>query len=209
VSEQLRYALYAPGAATVLFCCVVAAVVLAVPLSRLLGRSAVGTLLGLLALAPILTFTMPPDVFVPAPGAFGRVRDYLGSFLDPFTVDAELGAAGSDAERLANLLLFVPAGFFWTLTARRWVAVAVGGLVVPFAIEGWQAVGGGRVASVGDWMHNSAGALLGVAAGAIVLLASRGATRIGAATVDPPGAQVSSAVPTRNELVPVEMTTRR
>jgi hypothetical protein len=170
VSEQLWIALHAPGAAAVLLCCVVAAIVLAVPVARVFGWPPVRTLLALLALAPVLTFTIPPDAGLPPPGAIGRVREYLAAFGDPFTVDTELAAAGSDAERMANLLLFVPAGFFWTLAVRRGVVVALGGVVVSFGIEGWQAASDGRVASVGDWMHNSAGALLGVTTGAAVLL---------------------------------------
>src|SRR3712207_6809738 len=126
------------------------------------------TFLALLAAGPIIAFTIVPHTYDLQWAAIDRVWTYVGSFTDPWTFDAELHQAVSNPERVANLLLFVPAGFFLTLASRAPVRVALAGIAGPFLIEGWQAVAdAGRVASAGDWLHNSGGAVAGVIAAAV------------------------------------------
>jgi glycopeptide antibiotics resistance protein len=74
---------------------------------------------------------------------------------------------------MANLLLFVPAGFFATLATRRPVRIALAGIAIPFLIETYQAISGVRVASAADWLHNSTGALIGVVAASVLLPLTR------------------------------------
>jgi glycopeptide antibiotics resistance protein len=170
MSYQLRVALDEPYAMILLFGGTLVAFAVFLPLSRRMGWSPAWTLLALLSLAPVLAFTVPPGAATLPVGAGGRAQLYLDSFLDPFTVRSELGAAGSDDERLANLLLFIPFGLFGALTVRRPVWVAACGIALSFLIEGSQAVSGSRVASAGDWLHNSAGALTGAVIGGVLLL---------------------------------------
>lgn len=83
------------------------------------------------------------------------------------------GWLGYDAvEFTANVLFFVPFGFFVLLLfgARAWWAGMLGGFVVSCAIETVQAVFlPARFASVDDVVANTAGAVLGVLAGVVVL----------------------------------------
>ncbi len=170
---QLELALSARGAGLLLSCCMLAAFVVFVPLARLLRWNPVWTLLALLALAPILTFTLPTDAIGPPSGTEGRILGYLASFTDPASFDADLRSGDWDDESVANLLLFVPAGLFGTLACRSGVLAALGGVVLSFTIEGWQALSDVRVASAVDWLFNSAGAAAGAAAGMVLLAIAR------------------------------------
>ncbi|WP_199509887.1 VanZ family protein [Nucisporomicrobium flavum] len=167
--EQLDLALGRPGAVQLLVCCAVAAVVLFLPLARLLGWRPGWTLLALLSLAPILVFTVPVEAPGWQDGAVYRVGGYVRSYLHAATFHAELDAPTAPDERTANLLLFVPLGFFGALATRRAVSTAVAGAALSFGIEGWQAVSGVRDATAADWLYNSGGALIGAAAGLVVL----------------------------------------
>jgi glycopeptide antibiotics resistance protein len=167
---QLRLALDAPLALPALGVWALFALAIFWPVARRRRWSPLWTLLALLSLAPIIAFTVVPHTFDLAFGGGERLRSYVHSFTDPWAVNAELDAAGSDSERLANLLLFVPAGFFATLASRAPVRVALAAIGVPFLIEAWQAViDAGRVASAGDWLHNAGGALAGLVAAAVLL----------------------------------------
>ena len=178
---QLDLALARPGAAWLLVCCAVAAGVLAWPVARLFGWRPGWTLLALLSLAPILVFTAPLEAPGWQAGAVPRLGGYVRSFLDAATFSAELDAPASPDERLANLLLFVPLGLFGALATRRAFSTAVAAAVLSFGVEGWQAMSDVRVATAADWLYNSGGALLGAAAGLVLLGAGRLA-RLGTAT---------------------------
>ncbi|MEV4702868.1 VanZ family protein [Actinoplanes sp. NPDC049316] len=174
--DQLDLALARPGAVVLLVCCAAAAAALFLPLARLLGWRPGWTLLALLSLAPILVFTVPVEAPGWQDGAVHRLADYVRSYLHAATFHAELDAPSAPDERTANLLLFIPFGFFGTLAARRAVTTAVAGAALSFGIEGWQAVSGVRVATAADWLYNSGGALIGAAAGLVVLGLIRVAT---------------------------------
>jgi glycopeptide antibiotics resistance protein len=172
--EQLRLALTtSPIALPALLVGVLFAVIAFLPLSRAFGWSPLWTLLALLSLAPILAFTLPPDTSTVPAGADERLRHFFGLFLDSENVHRQIDAVGSNNERMANLLLFVPAGFFATLATRRPVRVAIAGIAIPFLIETWQAISGVRVASAADWLHNCGGALIGVVAASVLLPLTR------------------------------------
>ncbi|PRY25806.1 VanZ family protein [Pseudosporangium ferrugineum] len=178
---QLDLALGRPGAVALLVCCALAAGVLFWPLSRLLGWRPGWSLPALLSLAPILVFTVPVEAPGWQDGAVHRMADYVRSFLHESTFRAALDAPAAHDERVANLLLFVPLGVLGALATRRAVWTAVGGGVLSFGIEGWQAVSGVRVASAADWLYNSGGALAGAGIGLVVLLGERlvrAATRV-------------------------------
>jgi VanZ family protein len=176
--DQLRIALDAPGARVILLVCAGLAVLGFLPLARRFGWSPGWTLVTLLALAPILAFTLPPDSAVEPVGAGARLHEYVHSFLDPLAFHAQVNAPGPESERVANLLLFIPAGFCATLATRWPVRVAIAGVTLPFLIEAWQALTGARIASAGDWLHNSAGALIGIVlAAALLPLTRRPASR--------------------------------
>jgi glycopeptide antibiotics resistance protein len=171
--EQLRLGLALPDVLPALLAGVVFAAVAFLPLARRYGRSPLWTLLALLAIAPILAFTVPPRASTVPAGAVARLIGFVGLFLNPWNVAHEIAVAGSDDERVANLLLYVPAGFFATLATRRPVRIALAGVSTPFLIESWQAVSGSRIAAASDWLHNSAGALLGVLVAAVLLPLTR------------------------------------
>lgn len=196
---QLDLALARPGAAWLLVCSAVAAGVLAWPVARLFGWRPGWTLLALLSLAPILVFTAPLEAPGWQGGAVPRLGGYVRSFLDAATFSAELDAPASPDERLANLLLFVPLGLFGTLATRRALSTAVAAAALSFGVEGWQAVSDVRVATAADWLYNSGGALLGAAAGLVLLgvgrLARLGTTAPEAAPPRPPAAAGSSWPP--------------
>jgi glycopeptide antibiotics resistance protein len=174
MTYELRLALDAPLALPALAAWALFSLVIFWPVARKRRWSPLWTLLALLTLAPILAFTIIPHTFDLPFGAGGRLHWYVHSFTDPWAVNAELDAAGSDSERLANMLLFVPAGFFATLASRAPVRVTLVGIGLPFLIEAWQAaVDAGRVASAGDWLHNAGGALVGMVAAAILLPLTR------------------------------------
>ncbi len=168
--DQLEAALDAAGTGALLALGVVVAAVLFRPLARLFGWRPGWTLLTLLALAPVVAFTVPVDAVsgVPA-GAIDRLAAFVAGSLHPGVVGAEVAAVGSDDERLANLLLFLPVGLFGTLATGAAVRTALAGAVLSLGVEGWQAVDGTRVASVADWLHNSVGAAVGALAGMLLV----------------------------------------
>jgi len=96
------------------------------------------------------------------------VREYLGQFASHRVVLAGLRGFGGDDERLANIGLFLPLGLLATLIWRRPGWVAAGGAALSFLIEMWQAFIG-RSGQLADVLHNSAGAALGAALGALAL----------------------------------------
>ncbi|WP_211277771.1 VanZ family protein [Couchioplanes caeruleus] len=168
---QLNLALDRPGAVALLLCCAIAAGVLFWPVSRLFRWRPGWTLSAMLALAPILVFTVPLEAPGWQDGAVYRLAEYVRSFLHTATFQAEMQAFASSDERLANLLLFIPLGVAGALATRHALWTAAAGAALSFGIEGWQAVSGVRVASAADWIYNTGGVFIGAALGLLVLAA--------------------------------------
>jgi hypothetical protein len=101
----------------------------------------------------------------------------------------------SPDEQMANLLLFVPLGLFGALATRRAVWTAVAGAALSFGIEGWQAVSDVRVATAGDWVYNSGGALIGAGAGLVLLAVGAMARPRTVAQAQPPAVVPPRSVP--------------
>lgn len=77
-------------------------------------------------------------------------------------------------EFAANVLLFVPFGFLFTLLLRRaHYVVLPAAVVVTVAVESWQSLVDERTSSVLDIVANMSGACLGILAAALVRLARR------------------------------------
>ncbi|GGQ71247.1 VanZ family protein [Couchioplanes azureus] len=170
---QLNLALDRPAAVALLLCCAIAAGVLFWPMSRLFRWRPGWTLLALLALAPILVFTVPVEAPGWQDGAIYRLAEYVRSFLRAATFQAELQAPASSDEQVANLLLFIPLGVAGALATRRAFRTAAAAATLSFGIEAWQAISGVRVASAADWIYNTGGACAGAAIGLLVLAARR------------------------------------
>jgi hypothetical protein len=194
---QLDLALDRPHAAALLLGCALLAVVLFHPVARLFGWQPAWTLLAMLALGPVLTFTVPLEGLIPPAGAAGRVVAYAHAFLRPDAIQHELHAAGSTDERLANVLLFVPLALFGTLATRRGVLTGIAASALSWGIEAWQAASDVRVATVADWLHNTAGAAAGATAG-ILLLATFALVRCGAGGESRPAPAIRRAQPARH-----------
>ncbi|MFI5496695.1 VanZ family protein [Actinoplanes sp. NPDC051859] len=170
---QLDMALHRPGAVELLLFCALTSVALFWPLARLMRWRPAWTLPALLSLAPILVFTAPFGALGWQEGALPRLAQYVGSFLAKATFQAALDAPALHEERFANLLLFIPLGFFGALATRRPFWTLLGGAALSFGVEGWQAVSGVRDATAADWLYNSGGTLFGAAAGLVLLAAHR------------------------------------
>ncbi|GAB1689028.1 VanZ family protein [Krasilnikovia sp. M28-CT-15] len=141
-------------------------------LARACGRPrALGVWFVLIAGA-VLAATATTGASHPAPDAGSdALHAYLGQFVHPSVLAADLrGFAGTD-EKLANIGLFLPLGLLGTLLWRRPVAVVCGGALASFGIELWQALIG-RGGDAADVLHNTAGALAGTVLG-LLLLAGR------------------------------------
>jgi VanZ family protein len=81
---------------------------------------------------------------------------------------------------LANILLYVPFGFFavnappsWLSKAIRFILALIAGVALSLAIELAQFHDAGRVTSMGDVYANAIGAALGAAAGVLVTASGR------------------------------------
>jgi VanZ like protein len=156
----------------------VAAVVLALvavlaarPLARRTGWPLWATVATLLSVAVVGTLTLAPQPGEPVTGPSGSaIVDCVQRLADPVAWWRGLIATGDRGERVGNVLMFVPVGFFATLASRRPLVVAVIGVLAPLAIEVVQVlIGGGRDCAANDWLNNATGALLGVIAGTVLL----------------------------------------
>jgi hypothetical protein len=145
-------------------------------LAERLGWARWPTLGLLLSLTIVLTLTLPPAPDVPA-GVPG-VADFdrcVGSLSDPGELWHALISSTERGERVGNILMFVPVGFFGVLAGRRAAFVAAVGVLLSGAIELTQSVMHlGRECVGYDWVNNAIGAVLGTLLG---LLATLAATR--------------------------------
>jgi hypothetical protein len=116
--------------------------------------------------AAVTAFSLGLIVAWTVPSAFGPYPEdgaFLRAFAEPGAIPAALLDVGRSAERQANVLLYIPAGAFAALMARRFVPVATALSGLSWLIELAQAVSGLRDGSLPDWVYNSAGAMIGVA----------------------------------------------
>lgn len=122
------------------------------------------------AVVAILTLGPAPGHPVAGPDS-AAIVECLRGVADPSGWWHGLIATSDRGERVGNVLMFVPLGFFAVLATRRPVVVAaVFGVLAPCAIEfGQVLIGGGRDCAANDWLNNATGALLGVVAGVVAL----------------------------------------
>lgn len=76
----------------------------------------------------------------------------------------------ANPQDVLNIALFMPLGFFATLTFRRPILVAIMASMQSLGIEIIQGVTGTRTCSSSDWAQNTTGALFGVGAAVFVLI---------------------------------------
>jgi hypothetical protein len=132
-------------------------------LAARLGWRPLPTLLAMLGLAGALAVTLSP-------------RDWLANHRSlarclPHSTGDLLSAAakvGGSVENLLNVCMLMPLGFGLVLACRRVLPPAVFVVLLPAAIEITQVAVPGRECSTADWMANSLGGLVAVAAGAVV-----------------------------------------
>jgi hypothetical protein len=141
------------------------------PIARRAGWPVWTTLALLLSTAVVVLLTLGPAPGRTVTGPDGAVIvDCVRRLADPPAWWHGLITTGDRGERVGNVLMFVPVGFFAVLASRRPVVVAVIGLLAPGAIElGQVLIGGGRDCAANDWLNNATGALLGVVAGVVAL----------------------------------------
>lgn len=150
------------------------------PLARRTGAPVWMVAGTLLAAAVVGTLTLSPEpghpVLGPSPAAAG---DCLGTLADPGAWLRALVATHSRGERVGNVLMFIPVCGLAVLVTHRPVRVLVAGVLAPVTLEVTQALlGAGRNCAADDWVNNATGAVLGVAAGALVLAVSARSGRL-------------------------------
>lgn len=147
------------------------AVLAARPVARRTGWPVLTTVATLLSVAVVLTLTLAPAPGQPVTGPSGsELVDCVQRLADPVAWWRGLIARGDRGERVGNVLMFVPVGFFATLASRRPLAVAAVGVLAPFTLElGQVLIGGGRDCAANDWLNNAIGVLLGVTAAAALV----------------------------------------
>jgi hypothetical protein len=147
------------------------AVLAARPVARRTGWHLWTTVGTLLSVAVVLTLTLAPQPGAPVTGPSGSaIVDCVQALADPAAWWRGLVATGDRGERVGNVLMFVPVGFFATLASRRPLIVAVVVALAPLVIEfGQVLIGGGRDCAANDWLNNAIGALLGVTTAAVLM----------------------------------------
>jgi VanZ like family len=160
-----------PRTPAVIAVLVLLAAVAARPVARLTGWPLWTAAAVLQAGAVICILTLGPAPGHPVTGPDGgAIVDCVRSLADPSAWWHGLIATTDRGERVGNVLMFVPLGFFAVLATRRPVVAAVLGVLAPCAIEFCQVlIGGGRDCAANDWLNNATGALLGVVAGVAAL----------------------------------------
>lgn len=130
------------------------------PVAAVLFAAAVGVIVAL-----TLTPNRPGAGEPPPP-------HYLTQVGDLRLVWSALTAAPADAEQLANIALYVPAGLLGYLVWHGPARAALFGLALTVAIETCQYGIIGRAGSLTDIRNNAAGALLGALAAALAATAA-------------------------------------
>jgi VanZ family protein len=125
--------------------------------------------LAILMVIVILHGSLYPYEFRIPPGGIGPIATLLGSWHD---------TSSSYGEMVANIMLYVPLGFFGVLalrltTQRRLAIVITAGLVLCVAIELTQYYDTDRITSLADVSHNTLGTVLGAGTGVFFRADSR------------------------------------
>jgi len=137
-------------------------------LARRLACSRTAAILYVVAVGVIVALTVTPNH--PAPGVVEVLPPhYLTEIGDLRLVWSRLTAAPSDAEQLANIALYVPVGVLGRLVWRSAVRATLAGTALTVAIETCQYGIIGRAGSLTDIRNNSAGALIGAVAAAVLI----------------------------------------
>jgi VanZ like family len=160
-----------PRTAVAIVGLVLLAALAARPVALLTGWPVWTTAAMLQAAAVVGILTLGPAPGMPVTGPDGAaIVDCVQSLADPSAWWRGLIATTDRGERVGNVLMFTPLGFFAVLATRRPAVVAVVGVLAPCAIEfGQVLIGGGRDCAANDWLNNATGLLLGVVAGVVVL----------------------------------------
>ena len=136
--------------------------VVATPLARRLQVDRLRLFLCLAATSLIVAVTWPLD----SAAAFRLVGDSfdLGRLLTWWRQGwgSLIRDVLNDVDGQTNIMLFVPAGFLWTLTTKRPGRVFAALVLLSFLVESVQAVSGLRAADPRDLVANGAGAAIGV-----------------------------------------------
>ncbi|GLZ78319.1 hypothetical protein Afil01_31260 [Actinorhabdospora filicis] len=146
------------------------------PLSRRLGCSRTVAMGLIISTAPIVMFTLPSPMIGVRADAIPKLGRFFGTFIEPYTY-SDLPIQLGQPEGIANVLLFVPLGFFLMMATRRPVPSLLVGIGSSLLIEMWQEVSA-RGGSPGDVFINGAGGAIGVCVAWILwrLLRQRHAT---------------------------------
>jgi hypothetical protein len=141
------------------------------PIARRTGWPVWTTAATLLSAAVVGILTLAPSPGRPMAAPDGAaIVDCVQALSHPSAWWHGLIATEDRGERVGNVLMFVPLGFFATLASRRPLVVAAVGVLAPGGIElGQVLIGGGRDCAANDWLNNATGALLGVVAGVVAL----------------------------------------
>jgi hypothetical protein len=144
------------------------ALLLAIAQMRGLSRwSAAGTAL---SLALILALTAPVGAVV---GDWaGAANAFVHRFTDVGVLVQALADVNREAERQANVLLFIPAGLAGALLTRSFVPVACALSGLSWLIELIQSMSTTRFGGAEDWVYNTTGAVIGVVVAALWQLAN-------------------------------------
>ncbi|MFI5842582.1 VanZ family protein [Catenuloplanes sp. NPDC051500] len=123
------------------------------------------------SLAVILALTAPVGALVD--DWAGAADAFAHRFTDPGVLVQALADVHLNAERQANVLLFIPAGLAGALLTRSFVPVAVALSGLSWLIELIQSMSTTRYGAAEDWVYNTTGALIGVMVAALWRLATR------------------------------------
>jgi glycopeptide antibiotics resistance protein len=144
---------------------------LALVTALVVRRRRVLTALTGLSLAVVLGMTLVPTggwrAFAVEPGALRSIMVNLRPH------EADLTAWLTAGDGPANVVLFVPLGFFLALLLRAPVRAAVLAVGLSVLVECYQASLTSRVGAFADVVSNGLGALLGAVAAAVVLAVAR------------------------------------
>ncbi|WP_085066384.1 VanZ family protein [Catenuloplanes japonicus] len=117
-----------------------------------------------LSLIFALTFPVELDLLT---GSYPSIQSGIRSVEMGFSLNALMRALSSFAdtpEKVANIALYVPFGFFAQVVMRRGWLVVGSGAALSLLVELWQCFAVIRHGSVADLLHNTTGVVLGVLA---------------------------------------------
>ncbi|MDG4768358.1 VanZ family protein [Solwaraspora sp. WMMD406] len=138
------------------------AVAISLRIARSKGFPVLPAAAAAVSIVPILVLSVLPfpgsSYSTPASGALGS---FLGQFTDPSLIWYIIINFGNSAEKVANIAIFTPVTHFATIATRSPGRVLLFLTTMSLLIEAFQTATG-RLGDVGDVLHNSAGALIGL-----------------------------------------------